>query len=82
MSSTRRIRIRTKRHGAYWHLDAWPDDGSTQADVLCPHGMAVDVINNNRYDGSEGRQVTRRDLIEWLDEHEQEFLVNVCGYGH
>lgn len=79
---TRRMKIRRKRNGVYWHLDAYPYDGSTQADVLCPHGFAVDVINGNNYDGTPGRQVTGADLSRWLDEHEHEFLVNVCGYGH
>lgn len=68
----------TSHHGR--HLDRY---GNPTADVICPHGHPVDVINNWDYTLNPSQQVyriTETDLTEWLAEN-QPWLSEFCG-GH
>lgn len=68
----------SSHHG--WHLDRL---GDPTADVICPHGVAVDFINNWDYSLNADEQtyhITEADLDQWLTEN-QPWLGDHCA-GH
>jgi len=57
--------------------------GDPTADVVCPHGHAVDHINRRDYSvtaDQDPAQVTAADLVEWLADN-AEVLADFC-MGH
>ena len=63
-----------------WHLDRY---GDPTADVICPHGHAVEHISRWDYSRSPAQQtyrLTEADLDHWLAEN-QPWLADYCA-GH
>lgn len=68
----------TNHHG--WHLDRL---GDPTADIVCPHGVAVEHLNCRDYSLNAGEQtyrITEAGLAEWLAENEP-WLGDYCA-GH
>lgn len=67
---------------AGWRLD---ELGGPTADVICPHGFAVDRLNRYDYalnrDQQTGR-VSLDDLADWIDERGPDELAAACASAH
>lgn len=64
-----------------WSLDRL---GDPQAEVICPHGNEVDLIN--KYDYGKNRdeqeeQVSLEDLKDWVRHNSDVFWDNYCRYS-
>ena len=58
--------------------------GGPMADVICPHGFAIDIINRYDYALGADMQTARigtADLEEWLGDNARH-LWEYCQFGH